>query len=88
MVSLFQRRDNFAEYLVEVSGETDAYGEYFGASVLTLDTNNDKFDDLIVGAPLYSNHINTEIGRVYVFLINEKVCFDLITICELNECHN
>ena len=70
---LFQTT-NYGDYLVEIKGESNGFGEYFGASVLTLDTNNDKFDDLVVGAPLYSNHTHLEVGRVYVFLINEKVC--------------
>jgi len=67
------RRNRFREYLIEVNGKSEAKGEYFGASLLTLDINNDKFDDLIVGAPFYSNERHREIGRIYVYLMNDKV---------------
>ncbi|XP_053205262.1 integrin alpha-PS2-like [Panonychus citri] len=47
-------------------------GEYFGYSVLIVDINGDSFDDLIVGAPLYSpnNHRRGDIGRCYIYLSN------------------
>lgn len=42
-------------------------GEYFGYSLLTADLNGDGYDELIVGAPLYSRSQNPEAGRVYVY---------------------
>lgn len=47
-------------------------GEYFGYSLATSDVNGDGYDDLIIGAPMYSEQGNTEgkydVGRVYVLL--------------------
>ncbi|CAG2110873.1 unnamed protein product [Medioppia subpectinata] len=67
-----RKRNRFQGYLIEVNGKPEAKGEYFGASLLALDINNDKFDDLIVGAPLYSTNRDRDIGRIYVFLMNDK----------------
>ena len=69
MDDLFVKRRDFKQYLNEVKGDPNAFGEYFGASVSALDINNDGFDDLVVGAPLYSNDSFIEVGRVYVFLM-------------------
>lgn len=69
-----RRRTNFREYLAEVKGMSDAFGEYFAASVLALDINNDRFDDLVVGAPYYSaDDKNAELGRIYVFNNNKVI---------------
>lgn len=40
-------------------------GEYFGSAVCAVDLDNDKLDDLLVGAPLHSKH--SDEGKVYVF---------------------
>lgn len=46
--------------------------EYFGASLLATDLNNDGFADLVVGAPIHSaNRNGIECGRVHIFL-NQK----------------
>lgn len=46
-------------------------GAYFGYCLAVADLNGDKLQDVIVGAPLYTNYANTEgkfeTGRVYVF---------------------
>jgi len=63
--------------LGSIQGDINAKGEYFGASLLALDIDNDKLDDLIIGAPNYSNETNLEIGRIYVY-INNKVRIDFI----------
>ncbi len=46
-------------------------GAYFGYCVAIADLNNDGLQDVIVGAPLYTNYANTEgkyeTGRVHVF---------------------
>ena len=43
------------------------YGSYFGASLCAVDVNNDGFDDLLVGAPLYTLRSGDE-GAVSLFL--------------------
>ena len=53
----------------EIAGEQ--LGAYFGYCVAVTDVNGDGLQDVIVGAPLYSNYSNTEgkyeTGRVHVF---------------------
>ena len=42
-------------------------GSYFGAALAVLDVNGDGFDDVAIGAPLYSHAGEFyETGRVYV----------------------
>ncbi|KAH8278154.1 hypothetical protein KR018_005338 [Drosophila ironensis] len=47
-------------------------GEYFGYSLATSDVDGDGLDDLIIGAPLYTDPDNVEgkydVGRVYILL--------------------
>ncbi|TMW50275.1 hypothetical protein DOY81_004656, partial [Sarcophaga bullata] len=47
-------------------------GEYFGYALATSDVDGDGLDDLIIGAPMYSEPGNTEgkydVGRVYILL--------------------
>ncbi|KAL9878702.1 integrin subunit alpha inflated isoform 2-T8 [Glossina fuscipes fuscipes] len=47
-------------------------GEYFGYSLATSDVDGDGLDDLIIGAPMYSEPGNAEgkydVGRVYILL--------------------
>ncbi|KAG8193263.1 hypothetical protein JTE90_027007 [Oedothorax gibbosus] len=45
-------------------------GEYFGASVLGVNVNDDAYTDLLVGAPLYSTNDGFDEGKVYVYLSN------------------
>ena len=45
-------------------------GSYFGGSVCGVDLNNDGMDDLLVGAPMFTD-TNSDImdeGRVFVYL--------------------
>lgn len=44
-------------------------GEYFGASLLAIDLNNDlnRFDDLLVGAPQFTEPNGMDEGRVYIY---------------------
>jgi len=58
--------------LGSIEGSIYAKGEYFGSSLLALDIDGDKLDDLIIGAPSYSDEQNLEIGRIYVYM-NSKV---------------
>ncbi|KAH8364973.1 hypothetical protein KR200_007805, partial [Drosophila serrata] len=47
-------------------------GEYFGYSLATSDVDGDGLDDLIIGAPMYTDPENVEgkydVGRVYILL--------------------
>ncbi len=40
-------------------------GEFFGASLLVLDSLGSKQKDLLVGAPFFSLQNRRELGRVY-----------------------
>lgn len=46
--------------------------EYFGHSLLTIDANQDGFDDLLVAAPMYSSWRNNlyDEGRVFFYQSN------------------
>lgn len=46
--------------------------EYFGHSLLTIDANQDGFDDLLVAAPMYSSWQNNlyDEGRVFFYQSN------------------
>ena len=56
-------------------------GEYFGASVLMVDVNGDFFDDLFIGAPLYSKPGDQgDRGRVNVYLSNGNVSLQKFAI--------
>ncbi len=61
-------RNTIGESLLFINSDSNTFGEYFGASLLALDINNDTIDDLIIGAPYYSNEQSREIGRIYVYM--------------------
>lgn len=51
-------------------------GAYFGYSLCVVDVDGDKLDDLIVGAPMYTEPNNEgkyEMGRVYIIYQNKYV---------------
>lgn len=58
--------------LLNVTALGQQIAEFFGYSLATVDLNNDQFDDLVVGAPMYSkidaDNLDVEIGRAYVFI--------------------
>jgi hypothetical protein len=58
-----------------ISGEQ--LGAYFGYSLCVNDIDGDGRDDLIVGAPLYTDFTNNlehyETGRVYIFYQGKEV---------------
>ncbi|XP_036446093.1 integrin alpha-IIb [Colossoma macropomum] len=49
---------------------------YFGHCVAVTDINSDGWDDILVGAPLFMEHLSTqklrEVGQVYVYLQKES----------------
>lgn len=53
---------------------------YYGATLCTVDVNNDNVDDLLVAAPLYSPFTDggftneLELGLVFVYLGSGNVC--------------
>ncbi|CAG0884061.1 unnamed protein product, partial [Cyprideis torosa] len=56
-------------------------GAYFGYSLAVADVDGDKLDDIIIGAPMFSdeeNSANWEIGRVYIAYQNKKVSRNLL----------
>ena len=73
MERIVGKQNLFSNYVKEVLGERQAKGEFFGGSLVALDINGDQREDLIVGAPLYSNTLHREIGRIYVFLAKRQV---------------
>lgn len=46
-----------------------AFGSYFGSALAAVDLNNDGKEDLVVGAPYYSEKFVEE-GRVYIFFFS------------------
>lgn len=62
--------------LQNITGEQ--MGAYFGYSLASVDMDGDKLDDLVIGAPLYTDLSNNEgdyeTGRVYVVYQGAGVC--------------
>ncbi|TKR77438.1 hypothetical protein L596_018412 [Steinernema carpocapsae] len=79
MVSIYTQNLRWIANLTDPNGQA---GQYFGHSVAVVDVNNDGFDDVIVGAPFYTDYKNVkdlktqehkpqyEVGKVVVFLQN------------------
>lgn len=54
-------------------------GSYFGYAMATSDVDGDGTDDLIIGAPLYTDQNNEgkyETGRVYIMYQGTGVSFN------------
>jgi integrin alpha 8 len=59
--------------LLNITAEGTQMGEFFGYSMDTVDINGDLYDDVVVGAPMFSqinseSEVLVETGRVYVFI--------------------
>lgn len=60
-------------------------GAYFGYSLCVVDVDGDKLDDLIIGAPMYTepnNELKYEMGRVYIIFQNKYVSKRVLLIRE------
>ncbi|KAL1462815.1 hypothetical protein WDU94_014622 [Cyamophila willieti] len=60
--------------LQNITGEQ--LGAYFAYSVTTSDVDGDGTDDLIIGAPLFTdpkNNVGYEMGRIYVVYQGKEV---------------
>ncbi|KAM6222325.1 integrin alpha-2 [Rhynchocyon petersi] len=52
----------------------DQIGSYFGSVLCSVDVDRDTITDvLLVGAPMYMNHLKKEEGRVYLFTITKGI---------------
>jgi integrin alpha 8 len=60
---------------VNITGEI--IGDYFAYSLCAIDVDGDKLDDLIIGAPMYTEPDNNEgkyeVGRIYIVYQNRFV---------------
>ncbi|XP_070566085.1 integrin alpha-8-like isoform X2 [Ptychodera flava] len=69
LVHVYDGRSTLNRPFRQISGEQ--LGSYFGSTVAATDVNGDGLDDIIVGAPYYSDRESAnekwEAGRVYVF---------------------
>ncbi|XP_043271432.1 integrin alpha-PS2 isoform X2 [Venturia canescens] len=72
----------FTSKMVHVRNITgEQMGSYFGYAIAAGDIDSDGYDDLIVGAPMFTVPENTEMnfetGRIYVFYGKGPVKYDL-----------
>ena len=70
--------DSQLRNLFNLTGEQ--IGSYFGYAVCVADLNGDKLDDIVIGAPFYTDYSNTEgkyeTGRVVVAYQSSQVSRD------------
>lgn len=63
-------------HVKNISGEQ--FASYFGYAVCVTDVDGDGADDIIIGAPMFSNYgsnqIDYERGRVYIYYQNTLPC--------------
>lgn len=58
-------------------------GEYFGYSVAVVDVDNDKVDEIVIGAPMYSGgNRRADSGRIYHFRIGRHGRFEEVEIVQ------
>ncbi|XP_053373232.1 integrin alpha-4-like isoform X2 [Mercenaria mercenaria] len=66
--------DVMKETYFEKAIHTEQHGTKFGAALETVDLTGDGYDEVLVGAPMYSDH-NPDEGRVFVYTFSKtKVC--------------
>ena len=75
MFSLNRSTADTSPQMIEFNLNGDQFGEYFGSSLLVVDINSDGYDDLLVGAPMYSKFKkgSSDEGRVFVYVSNGMV---------------
>ena len=48
-------------------------GAYFGSSVIAVDLNNDRAEDVVIGSPTFKkDRDNFDVGRVDVYIRDKK----------------
>lgn len=70
---------------VRLTKEGQQLGEYYGASIASVDLNRDFFDELLVGAPQHSfgpelSSKSGDEGKVYVYLNRNGVLKESIPL--------
>ncbi|XP_037938731.1 integrin alpha-PS2 isoform X2 [Teleopsis dalmanni] len=76
--------------IVNITGRQ--IGEYFGYALATSDVDGDGLDDLIIGAPMFSEPGNVEgkydVGRVYILLQTSRNDADRFTAEHIRDGYN
>lgn len=66
----------------------DQIGSYYGHSLACGDFNGDGFDDLVIGAPWYTDYseggIPADTGRVYIYTANHDFLPEELNVLELD----
>ena len=65
------KRDSRAEILDYKFSGSGQEGARFGAALTTLDIDRDGTQDLVISEPSYDTPLNSDAGRVYLFLQNQ-----------------
>jgi len=68
----------YSSELVNIHNITgEQIGAYFGYALCVLDLDGDGLDDIVIGAPMYTDFqdsaMKIETGRVYIVYQNKKV---------------
>lgn len=63
-------KDTTTNISIHQKKEGKQFGEYFGSALLGVNLNNDRFTDLLIGAPFHSSENGGDEGKVYVYISN------------------